>query len=125
VAHPNEGLAREGFAAFARGDMEAVGQFLAEDTRWHFPGQNPLSGGLGVDPDTGATRLTDRARTSPAQKMLLETSPSPQEPDLSPPHYRELPAAHRCDVHAAEPDPSRGRPVQAGSAAQQSRLARA
>ena len=44
MAHPNEDLAREGFAAFARGDMEAVGQFLAEDTRWHFPGNNPLSG---------------------------------------------------------------------------------
>ena len=44
MAHPDEALARDGFAAFARGDMEAVGQFLAEDTRWHFPGQNPLSG---------------------------------------------------------------------------------
>jgi hypothetical protein len=44
VAHPNEDLAREGFAAFARGDMDAVGQFLGEDTRWHFPGRNPLSG---------------------------------------------------------------------------------
>jgi ketosteroid isomerase-like protein len=33
MAHPNEDLAREGFAAFARGDMEVVGQFLAEDTR--------------------------------------------------------------------------------------------
>lgn len=44
MAHPNEDLARKGFTAFARGDMEAVGQFLAEDTHWHFPGHNPLSG---------------------------------------------------------------------------------
>jgi uncharacterized protein len=44
MAHPNEDLARQGFAAFARGDMEAVKQFLAEDTRWHFPGRSPLSG---------------------------------------------------------------------------------
>lgn len=44
MAHLNEDLAREAFAAFARGDMEAVGQFLAEDARWRFPGQNPLAG---------------------------------------------------------------------------------
>jgi uncharacterized protein len=44
MAHPNEDLARKGFAAFARGDMAAAGQFLADDTRWHFPGHNPLSG---------------------------------------------------------------------------------
>jgi uncharacterized protein len=44
MAPPNEDLAREGLAAFARGDMEAVRQFLAEDTRSHFPGRSPLSG---------------------------------------------------------------------------------
>jgi uncharacterized protein len=44
MAHPNEDLAREGFAAFARGDLEAVGRFMAEDTRWHFPGHNSFSG---------------------------------------------------------------------------------
>ena len=44
MAHPNEDLGREGFAAFARGDMEAMKQFLAEDTRWHFPGKNLISG---------------------------------------------------------------------------------
>lgn len=45
MAHPNEELIRQAFAAFGRGDMEALQtQFFAPDIRWHFPGRGPLSG---------------------------------------------------------------------------------
>jgi uncharacterized protein len=45
MAHPNEDLVREGFAAFGRGDMDALRkQFFADDIRWHVPGRNPLAG---------------------------------------------------------------------------------
>jgi len=45
MAHPNEDLVREGFAAFGRGDMDALRkQFFADDIRWHVPGRNPLCG---------------------------------------------------------------------------------
>jgi len=45
VAHPNEDLLREGYAAFGRGDLDALqSQFFAGDIRWHFPGRSPFSG---------------------------------------------------------------------------------
>jgi len=45
MAHPNEDLVRQGFAAFARGDIEALrSQFFAPDIRWHFPGNNAVAG---------------------------------------------------------------------------------
>jgi len=45
MAHPNEDLVREGFAAFERGDMDALrNQFFADDIRWHIPGRNPFAG---------------------------------------------------------------------------------
>ena len=45
MAHPNEDLVREGFAAFGRGDMDALRkQFFADDVRWHAPGRGPLAG---------------------------------------------------------------------------------
>jgi ketosteroid isomerase-like protein len=45
VTHPNEDLMREGFAAFGRGDLDALqSQFFAEDIRWHFPGRSPFGG---------------------------------------------------------------------------------
>jgi len=45
VAHPNEDLVREGYAAFGRGDIEALqSQFFAPDIRWHFPGRSPFAG---------------------------------------------------------------------------------
>jgi uncharacterized protein len=45
VAHPNEVLVREAFAAFGRGDMDALrSQYFAEDIRWHTPGRSPLAG---------------------------------------------------------------------------------
>ena len=39
MAHPN------GFAAFARGDMDALRkQYWADDIRWHVSGRSPLAG---------------------------------------------------------------------------------
>lgn len=44
MAHPNEELLRRGYAAFARGDLDTVGELFADDIRWHVPGNAPLSG---------------------------------------------------------------------------------
>jgi uncharacterized protein len=45
MAHPNEDLVREGYAAFGAGDIEALqSRFFAEDIRWHFPGRSPFGG---------------------------------------------------------------------------------
>jgi ketosteroid isomerase-like protein len=42
--HPNAQLVREGFAAFDRGDMEWMGQHLAENVVWHIGGNSKWSG---------------------------------------------------------------------------------
>jgi uncharacterized protein len=42
--HPNVQLLRKGYEAFAKADMQAVGDILAEDVVWHSPGNNPISG---------------------------------------------------------------------------------
>ncbi len=45
MAHPNEDLVREGFAAFARGDITALERdYFAEDICWHFPGRSRFAG---------------------------------------------------------------------------------
>jgi ketosteroid isomerase-like protein len=45
MAHPNEDLLRDGFAAFGRGDIEELRtKTFAEDIRWHVPGRSPLAG---------------------------------------------------------------------------------
>jgi ketosteroid isomerase-like protein len=45
VAHPNEVLMRDGFAAFGRGDIETLrSQYWAEGMRWHVPGKSRLAG---------------------------------------------------------------------------------
>lgn len=45
MAHPNEDLVREGYAAFGRGDIEALqNRFLDPGIRWHFPGRSPFGG---------------------------------------------------------------------------------
>jgi uncharacterized protein len=45
MAHPNEDLVRETFAASGRGDIDALrDQYFADDMRWHFPGRSPLAG---------------------------------------------------------------------------------
>ncbi len=42
--HPNLELFRGIHAAFDAGDMETLATFFADDTIWHTPGNNPLSG---------------------------------------------------------------------------------
>ena len=45
MAHPNEDLAREGVAAFQRGDLDALRtKYFTEDVRYHVPGRSPLAG---------------------------------------------------------------------------------
>jgi ketosteroid isomerase-like protein len=44
MAHSNEDLARRGYDAFTRGDMEAVSDLFADDIVWHVGGRGPLAG---------------------------------------------------------------------------------
>jgi len=42
--HPNAALLRRGYEAFNKGDMATLTELFSEDTVWHEPGNNPLSG---------------------------------------------------------------------------------
>ncbi|OFW63996.1 MAG: hypothetical protein A2135_00200 [Actinobacteria bacterium RBG_16_67_15] len=42
--HPNVALLRSGFAAFAQGDMAALGELFADDAVWHVTGRNSFAG---------------------------------------------------------------------------------
>ncbi len=42
--HPNAALIRKGYEAFNKGDMATLTELYSEDTVWHEPGNNPLSG---------------------------------------------------------------------------------
>jgi ketosteroid isomerase-like protein len=44
MAHPNEELARRGYAAFATGDMATLDEVFADDIVWHASGRSPMSG---------------------------------------------------------------------------------
>ena len=45
MAHPNEDLVREVFAANRRGDIDALrNQYFADGIRLHYPGRSPLAG---------------------------------------------------------------------------------
>lgn len=45
MAHANEDLVREAFAAFGRGDIDALqDEYFSPDIRWHFPGRSQLAG---------------------------------------------------------------------------------
>jgi uncharacterized protein len=45
MAHPNAELARDGIAAFQRGDLDALrNQYFAEGIRYHVPGRSPIAG---------------------------------------------------------------------------------
>jgi hypothetical protein len=45
MAHSDEDLVRGAFAAFGRGDLDALrDQYLAEDVRFHYPGRGALAG---------------------------------------------------------------------------------
>ena len=48
MAHPNEDLVREIFAAFGRGDLDALrSQYMAHDVCFHYPGRAPGRGPSG------------------------------------------------------------------------------
>jgi uncharacterized protein len=50
MAHPNEDLVRRGYNAFSQGDIETLRQLFADDTIFHEPGRNPVSGDYqGID----------------------------------------------------------------------------
>ena len=42
--HPNVGLLRNGYEAFAKGDMATIRDLWSEDIVWHVPGNNLLAG---------------------------------------------------------------------------------
>jgi uncharacterized protein len=42
--HPNIELTRRGYAAFAKGDLAALAELIADDVTWHALGVGPLSG---------------------------------------------------------------------------------
>ena len=42
--HPNVDLFRRAYAAFTAGDFEALAEVFDEETVWHNPGRNQLSG---------------------------------------------------------------------------------
>lgn len=44
MAHPNEVLLREAYAAFSKGDLETATAAFADNIRWHIQGTSPLSG---------------------------------------------------------------------------------
>src|SRR5438552_1794626 len=45
MAHPDEDLVREAFAAFGRGDLDALrNQYFTPDVRFHYPGRGALAG---------------------------------------------------------------------------------
>ncbi len=44
MAHINVSVLEKGFAAFAGGDMAALGELFTDDVKWHTGGQNRFSG---------------------------------------------------------------------------------
>lgn len=42
--HPNAGLLREGYEAFAKGDMATMTEGFSDDVVWHVPGTGPFAG---------------------------------------------------------------------------------
>ena len=44
MATDNLSVLRDGYQAFADGDMARLGELFADEAVWHAPGQNPLSG---------------------------------------------------------------------------------
>lgn len=42
--NPNAALHRKAHEAFANGDMDKLGEMIAEDTVWHSPGKSLISG---------------------------------------------------------------------------------
>lgn len=50
MAHPNEELVRRGYDAFAKADVDTLRQVFADNTIFHEPSSNPVSGDYqGID----------------------------------------------------------------------------
>ena len=48
--HPNVERMRQGYAAFGKGDLEALRELMTEDVVWHVAGRSPLAGDYeGID----------------------------------------------------------------------------
>jgi len=48
--HPNVQRMREGYDAFAKGDLDTLRDFMMPDVRWHVPGHTDMAGDYeGVD----------------------------------------------------------------------------
>jgi len=88
----NTDIAREGFAAIARGDVDAISAFLAPDVKWH--GGNPADGcqnrgqalawirgrdGRGAGP---LPALVDVVEAGDRVAVIMQ--PHPSEDDLQP-----------------------------------------
>lgn len=54
MAHPNEVLIRDAYAAFGCGDLGALQFCFDSDVRWHVPGRSPTAGDY-----RGAARVVD------------------------------------------------------------------
>ncbi|HXX72098.1 MAG TPA: nuclear transport factor 2 family protein [Candidatus Acidoferrales bacterium] len=42
--HPNAGVVRQLYSAFAQGDLKTARDCFADDAVWHVPGRSPLAG---------------------------------------------------------------------------------
>ena len=48
--HPNLSLINDFFTAYGSNDLNGIKKVLAEDIKWHIPGEHPLSGTkIGID----------------------------------------------------------------------------
>jgi uncharacterized protein len=44
VTHPNEELARKGYDAFGKGDLDAIRDLFDPNVQWHVPGKSQFAG---------------------------------------------------------------------------------
>ena len=80
--HPNVTLVREGFAAFARGDMARMDQLLSDDVVWHVGGNSKWAGAY-----AGKAKVLEyfgrqgqpAASTAPSRRLARQR-PSPSQP---------------------------------------------
>ena len=93
MAHPNEDLVRAAFAAFGRGDLDALRhQYFAEGLRYHVPGRSPVAGDY-----EGAAQVVEffgrlfelsGVRSASSCMMSLPTTSTPSRSSSSAPSGR-------------------------------------
>jgi ketosteroid isomerase-like protein len=86
----NADIAREGFAAIARGDVDAIGEFLDADVKWH--GGDPAHGcqnrkqalawirGRGARTGASLPELVDVVEAGDRVVVVLQPHPSDEDP---------------------------------------------